>query len=358
MCTDRSGIEIQRNSCPCPIRASSSNSSNKRQTTQTRLGDMDAFPLFPSPPIPFFEQTTKRHRNPIFNRTLKSLIETADGLDYGEFWGDKIVIEQPQKTLDGDSAFPPQTGLVMADRWKNRMQWIKLNYEEYLQDVENRSIVLQHRDDPHVVCFIPYSIRGDANWIEKTMSKIPDGALFKGGHFITLTSDPKRFPSFLRMCRDMKKNWHRLHNALKKKYGAFEYVCVTEFTKSGLPHMHILVTITRKIDLEWLRDEWANQASMIDCKQIRNIKISKYITKYIKKGSTNPFFWSLFWISGIRFLQLSKAFRKKGNPAAKIHPFILLGSMTDFGLIGLYCLSDDELSEFDAYIRKFSGVGG
>ena len=155
------------------------------------------------------------------------------------------------------------------------------------------------------------------------------------------------------MCQDLKKQWHRLHNALKKKYGKFEYVCVTEWTKSGLPHLHILCDLAKKTDLEWLREEWADMGRQVKVDVVRNLKVAKYVTKYIAKGDNNPNFWPLFWVTGLRFIAISKGLRKKSIPTAKVHPWRLLGSMSNFGLTGMYYFNDLEVESIMGYIHRF-----
>ena len=61
-------------------------------------------------------------------------------------------------------------------------------------------------------------------------------------YFLTLTLDPKKLEHkkfavpYLRVC------FNKFRTALKRKYGeAPAYICVLEFTKAGIPHLHILL---------------------------------------------------------------------------------------------------------------------
>ena len=238
---------------------------------------------------------TKKRKHPILESAQDRLIETPTSLTGGDWWGTK---------------YDEENHLIQSHQSKMFNKWIKEQYWRYINDISGRSIWLQKENDEHLNLFLNYDYRGSDEWRKKTMDKIPDHSYFKYGHAITLTTDPKRFYSMYHMMHAIKKNWHTLHNALKKKYGSFDFVCVTEWTESGLAHLHVLTTIRQKLDIPWLRKEWKPQGFQVEVKHIRSLKIAKYITKYIRKGSTNPIFWPLFWISQLRFITRSRCFTK------------------------------------------------
>jgi hypothetical protein len=103
-------------------------------------------------------------------------------------------------------------------------------------------------------------------------------------YFLTLTLDPKKLehPKFavphLRLC------FNKFREYLKRKYGVPpSYVCVLEFTKAGVPHLHIL--FDRYIDQKWISNTWDSLGGgrIVFIKQVTVQKVSRYLSKYLTK---------------------------------------------------------------------------
>jgi hypothetical protein len=103
-------------------------------------------------------------------------------------------------------------------------------------------------------------------------------------YFLTLTLDPKKLehPKFavphLRLC------FNKFREYLRRKYGESpRYVCVLEFTKAGVPHLHIL--FDRYIDQHWISDVWDSLGGgrIVFIKRVTIQKISCYLSKYLTK---------------------------------------------------------------------------
>jgi hypothetical protein len=103
-------------------------------------------------------------------------------------------------------------------------------------------------------------------------------------YFLTLTLDPKKLehPKFavphLRLC------FNKFREYLRRKYGESPaYVCVLEFTKAGIPHLHIL--LDRYIDQRWISDVWDSLGGgrIVFIKRVTIQKISCYLSKYLTK---------------------------------------------------------------------------
>jgi hypothetical protein len=103
-------------------------------------------------------------------------------------------------------------------------------------------------------------------------------------YFLTLTLDPKKVPNkkfavpYLRVCF----NKFRLY--LKRKYGtAPSYICVLEFTKAGIPHLHIL--FDRYIPQRWISNTWGTLGGgrMVFIKQVTVANVTRYLSKYLTK---------------------------------------------------------------------------
>jgi hypothetical protein len=106
---------------------------------------------------------------------------------------------------------------------------------------------------------------------------------------VSLTVDPKRFALLHHEYHFVKKGWAKLHRLLRKKYGAFFYVCVLEVTRKGRPHPHVLTTLPF-IDVNELREKWVKYG---DGKQMRvdflhnGYDAVGYVLKYVTKSLVN-----------------------------------------------------------------------
>lgn len=71
--------------------------------------------------------------------------------------------------------------------------------------------------------------------------------------FLTLTFDQRALVTKEAAWERLGPAWHRLHVALKRDYGHFDYFRVVELHKSGWPHVHVLLGIDDYIPHEHLR---------------------------------------------------------------------------------------------------------
>jgi hypothetical protein len=103
-------------------------------------------------------------------------------------------------------------------------------------------------------------------------------------YFLTLTLDPKKIehPKFavphLRLC------WNKFREYLRRKFNIVpSFVCVLEFTKAGVPHLHIL--FDRYIEQKWISDVWDRLGGgrIVFIKQVTIQKVSNYLSKYLTK---------------------------------------------------------------------------
>jgi len=99
----------------------------------------------------------------------------------------------------------------------------------------------------------------------------------------TVTTDPKLL-SRSEALESLNHRWKRVHRNIARIYPDFKYFRVIEFTKSGLPHMHILTSCFIPWDIfqKYLIAEDFG-------KVLQFVKIPlhtglNYITKYISKG--------------------------------------------------------------------------
>jgi hypothetical protein len=103
-------------------------------------------------------------------------------------------------------------------------------------------------------------------------------------YFLTLTLDPKKLEHkkfavpHLRLC------FNKFREYLKRKYGTVPpYICVLEFTKAGIPHLHIL--LDQYIPQKWISATWAGLGGgrIVFIKQVTIANVTRYLSKYLTK---------------------------------------------------------------------------
>ncbi len=103
-------------------------------------------------------------------------------------------------------------------------------------------------------------------------------------YFLTLTLDPKKLEHkklavpHLRLC------FNKFREYLRRKYGFVPpYICVLEFTKAGIPHLHIL--LDRFIPQAWISQTWADLGGgrIVYIKQVTIANVARYLSKYLTK---------------------------------------------------------------------------
>jgi len=107
-----------------------------------------------------------------------------------------------------------------------------------------------------------------------------------------LTTDPSRWPSLKGAYHGLLHNFHRLMTWLTKRYGSpLQYLVVPEFTKKGVPHLHVVVLgVTWLVSQKDLSNAWVRygQGKVVDMRRcgqgFRNSSIFHYVMKYVGKA--------------------------------------------------------------------------
>jgi len=103
--------------------------------------------------------------------------------------------------------------------------------------------------------------------------------------FLTLTLDPEKIQFIadpMVATRHIKKCWNKFRTYLKRYYGVVpRFITVLEFTKSGTPHLHVL--LDRYIPQAWVSNVWSGLGGgrVVWVKRIRDV--SRYLSKYLTK---------------------------------------------------------------------------
>ncbi len=135
----------------------------------------------------------------------------------------------------------------------------------------------------------------------------------KPNRLLTLTIDPSLYV-------DAKDAWNKtrrqvpvLIRDLRKTYGEVEYLRVTEVTKKGWPHYHLLVR-SGFLPQPVVRNRWRDLtgASIVDLRKVtRSFSAYQYLVKYLSK------LHKLEWTE--RHVSVSRGFAPKSDKEAK-HP--------------------------------------
>lgn len=137
-------------------------------------------------------------------------------------------------------------------------------FEAYLEDTDRRVILLRSVDTGEFLK-LPYSHRFRPNRLKAQLAKYDlaweqaESRGYKQAVFLTLTTDPSKHASLADAYRNIGPAWNRFMSWLAKRLGFRPpYILVFEFTKSGLPHIHvILFGVSRIADKRKITQIWA-----------------------------------------------------------------------------------------------------
>ena len=241
---------------------------------------------------------------------------------------------------------------------ENRHQ-VRQQYDTYLQDVTDRSVILCHKEDEQnpdaPLYFLPYRTRFtdfsrkkknldtyEAIWKHASLG-------YKSAVFITLTTDPKLFRSVFEANIHFQKALNRFFSLIQKRKGFRpKYLNVHEFTEKGLLHSHIVLfgidylSHFRQLSKDWQK---CGQGSIVHIYGLRNNgtawtwsraqpkgakagrSVDLYLKKYLKKSLFEADELELYWTFNKRFFTHSKALRPASAPPGRHGPaFVFIGS--------------------------------
>jgi hypothetical protein len=107
----------------------------------------------------------------------------------------------------------------------------------------------------------------------------------KPNRFVTLTTDVNKYPTPLQAWQDTSAQVPELIRALRKRFGSIEYLRVTELTKAGYPHYHMLLRsayLPQPVVKAWWESTTGN--SIVDVRKVNNsFNAYWYLVKYLTK---------------------------------------------------------------------------
>lgn len=234
---------------------------------------------------------------------------------------------------------------------ENRFE-ISQQFDTYLDDVTNRSVILCLKDqkgNPEApLYFLPYKTRftsfdrkkANLNTFESIWKYA--GLKYKTAVFLTMTTDPKMHGSVLAANQHFYKALNRYLSLIQKRLGFRpKYLNVHEFTQKGLLHSHIILfgidylTHYRQLSKDWKKcgqgrivyvyglrfngQSWNwNKSKPRDLKN--NGTVDLYLKKYLKKALFEADELELYWTFNKRFFTYSRALRPASAPPGRLGP--------------------------------------
>ena len=223
---------------------------------------------------------------------------------------------------------------------------IRYLFKQYLQEIKNKRIILRRREDAPT-CYpmfkvLKYITRFNSRSYKKKQLILYENIWkiasrrFKNAVFITLTTDPKRFPSLFHANRHFAIAFNRFLSYLQKYLKTRPYyLAVYEFTRSGLLHVHLIlfgfsyVLHKHKLTEEWSkcgqgRITWIYSLKREKNKWIwgkskpkqakRNEGVETYLKKYLKKVLFDASNLFMYWCMNKRFFSYSRRLNPPKEP--------------------------------------------
>lgn len=221
---------------------------------------------------------------------------------------------------------------------QNHKEQICSLFEEYLEDINNRVIVLRRIMNPDEYgqryFFLDYQTRFNSKARKKLLLDKYEAAIkksldqYKVAVHLVLTTDPKRHKSLWHANRHFSIALNKFFSFLKKRLGYRPaYLAVYEFTKSGLLHCHILIfgksylLPHHEITKEWERCGQGSYNFIYSLKKTKNgwqykrqrpsdcekgQTAEDYLKKYLKKAQFDESLLFLYWVFNKRFYTCSR----------------------------------------------------
>jgi hypothetical protein len=169
--------------------------------------------------------------------------------------------------------------------------------EQYVRDTSGRFIVLEGHSTcgGRVVKVVPYTHRFHSNYVKRLERRLEKEVLpvlerFKHFSHITLTIDPKLFPSQAVARSAVSKAVHSLVTRLRRRYPWVVVFKVIEWQKNGIGiHAHLLVGGKEYIPKGFIEATWSSLSSSGWAVEIRPVRgearhVVRYLLKYILKS--------------------------------------------------------------------------
>ena len=205
-------------------------------------------------------------------------------------------------------------------------KYAESEFKTYLGIADKRYRVWKHEDKLSLGRLQTRFSPGYTKKVKVSLSPLLTDKRYKDSVFVSLTMDPKRYPSRFDMWMAIKKEENRFLTSIFKKLGKrIDYFSAVEAQDNGNPHLHILfLGVKRLMDWREVRDlwglghVWVNKTA--EGKRIKSALayMYKYITKAIdRRNDKNNLTQSLLWLFHIRSYSTSHGLVKPVNDVTK-----------------------------------------
>jgi hypothetical protein len=173
--------------------------------------------------------------------------------------------------------------------------------------------------------------------------------------FLTLTLDPALIPEGVDSIQHLRACWAKLRVYIGRSFPHTSYISVVELHKSGIAHLHILVS--RFIPQPWIKKTWQaiGAGRIVFIKIIDMHRIGAYLTKYITKELLLMVPWRKKRISTSRDIKLFEKKESSGWNYERRNISEILQDYLDFGKAKV--VFKFEFDREDETLSRFSVLG-
>ncbi len=235
-------------------------------------------------------------------------------------------------------------------------------FENYLYAIDSKSIVLRHKEDKERFMLVGYTTRFNSERRRRKLLARYDYAWsyatqhYKDGVFLTLTTDPSQFSSIYEATMAISWAWNSFMSWLQKKLGKRpKYIKVLEFTKKGLPHLHVVFfDVSYLAEHEEITEEWNRLGQGIINYEYaiinkngrwvwrkrrprdagRSVKqyLKKYLLKTVSMKDSALGTLALYWVTNRRFYSTSRELGKRVKYVLRTGEWEFFGTAWDYEL--------------------------
>lgn len=205
-----------------------------------------------------------------------------------------------------------------------------IHFENWLSKyLAHRFCRLRCRSDSNKFLFIKQLVRFQNEYLERLQKRLSRYSFSRFSMMISLTLDPKKFPSLGHEWTRINKIWAKFRSWMYHRFGSFFFIKVVEAQRRGRPHLHVLCGIElpenadedfRRLLELWFAERWVELGGgqQVNIIMSQNLNAMAYIMKYVKKsicslGKQNVF-GALLFASNVRLFSMNDV-RSKGLKA-------------------------------------------
>ncbi len=279
----------------------------------------------------------------------------------------RLAPKQNSNSLEntGFPSYRNEAGRIIMDHiYLNEDQYDELAdyFNAYLDAIDAKTIILRHKVEREKFMLVGYTTRFNSERRRKKLLARYDHAWsyatqhYKNGVFLTLTTDPSQFSSIYEATMAISWAWNSFMSWLQKRLGQRPpYIKVLEFTKRGLPHLHVVFfDVGYLADHEEITEEWNRLGQGIINYEYsiinkngrwtwkkrkpkdggRSVKqyLKKYLLKTISMKDSALGTLALYWITNRRFYTTARILQKKIKYLLRTGEWEFFGTAWDYEL--------------------------